>query len=364
MRVRDAQLEVDMPLLAAIVLLSAMSLVVLYSASGESLSVLGGHGARILIAFILMFLVARVPTASLVQWSPYLYCVGLALLVSVLLVGITGKGAQRWLDLVVVRFQPAELMKVLVPMMVAWVITRAPLPPSRPVAFASILVILLPVGLVVAQPDLGTAIMISLAGITALFFAGIRWKVIFSLLVAGVIAAPFMWKLLLHDYQRTRIVTLFDPWADPLGAGYHTIQSVIAVGSGGVTGKGWLAGSQSQLEFIPEQRTDFIFSVFAEEFGLIGAMLLLGLYLFVGLRGLFIAYHASDSYSRLLGGCLSITFFCYVFINIGMASGLLPVVGVPLPLLSQGGSSMVTLMIGFGILMSINRRRSSIHQSA
>ncbi len=335
---------------------------VLYSAGGENVDFLGRQGARIGFAFLLMLLFARIPPAMLVRWSPILYGIGLLLLVVVLGAGIIGKGAQRWLDLGVFRVQPAEAMKLAVPMMVAWILSRSPLPPSLPAIVLSALVVLVPVALVTAQPDLGTAILIFATGIMVIFLAGIGWKLVAAVLVTAGAAVPVLWILVLHDYQRSRILTLFDPWADPLGAGYHTIQSIIAVGSGGIGGKGWLAGTQSRLEFIPERSTDFIFAVFAEEFGFIGALLLLGLYLFIGLRGLLISFYAHDTYSRLLGGCLSVTFFFYVFVNIGMAVGILPVVGVPLPLLSHGGSAMVTLMIGMGILMSIQRHKKIVDQ--
>ena len=220
--------------------------------------------------------------------------------------------------------------------------------------------VLLPTGLIILQPDLGTALLIALTGIVVIFLAGVSWKLIVSVTVAMGAAAPILWAFVLHDYQRRRVLTLFDPWSDPLGAGYHTIQSIIAIGSGGIGGKGWLSGTQSQLEFIPERSTDFIFAVFAEEFGLIGAIVLISIYVFLVLRGLVIAFYAQDSYSRLLAGGLSATFFFYVFVNIGMVSGILPVVGVPLPLLSYGGTSMVTLMIGFGILMSISSNRNTL----
>ncbi len=339
-------------------MLSGISLIVLYSAGGENEDLLIKHGIRGGFAFLLMLLFARIPPTILSRWSIHLYLAGLALLFIVLGVGIIGKGAQRWIDLGLFRFQPAEIMKIGVPMMVAWVLTRSPLP-ARPVfLMLAILVVLVPAVLVILQPDLGTALLIALTGIVVIFLAGISWKLIISVVFILASAAPVMWAFVLHDYQRRRVLTLFDPWSDPLGAGYHTIQSIIAIGSGGVGGKGWLSGTQSQLEFIPERSTDFIFAVFAEEFGLIGILILLALYLFLIIRGLLIAFYAQDTYSRLLAGGLSTTFFFYVFVNIGMVSGILPVVGVPLPLLSYGGTSMVTLMIGFGILMSISNNRN------
>ena len=351
---------IDMPLFTAIIMLCALSMLVQYSATGENLELLGRQGARIGFAFMLMLLFTRIPTAALLRWSPWLYGAGLLLLVIVLVTGIIGKGAQRWLDLGVLRFQPAEMMKLAVPMMVAWILTRLPLPPRPFQSLFALAAVLLPFGLVVVQPDLGTAILIAIAGIVVIFLAGVGWKPIVAVFIALSAAAPVMWVLLLRDYQRQRVLTLFDPWADPLGAGYHIVQSIIAVGSGGLRGKGWLAGTQSRLDFIPERSTDFIFAIYAEEFGFLGNLILLLLYLFIGLRGLVISYYAHDSYARLLGSGLSITFFVCVFVNIGMAAGILPVVGVPLPLLSHGGSSMAIIMIGFGILMSINQQRSTL----
>ena len=353
-------LTIDMPLFTAIIMLCALSMLVQYSATGENLELLGRQGARIGFAFMLMLLFTRIPTAALLRWSPWLYGAGLLLLVIVLITGIIGKGAQRWLDLGVLRFQPAEMMKLAVPMMVAWILTRLPLPPRPFQSLFALAAVLLPFGLVVVQPDLGTAILIAIAGIVVIFLAGVGWKSIVAVFIALSAAAPVMWVLLLRDYQRQRVLTLFDPWADPLGAGYHIVQSIIAVGSGGLRGKGWLAGTQSRLDFIPERSTDFIFAIYAEEFGFLGNLILLLLYLFIGLRGLVISYYAHDSYARLLGSGLSITFFVCVFVNIGMAAGILPVVGVPLPLLSHGGSSMAVIMIGFGILMSINQQRSTL----
>ncbi len=242
-------------------------------------------------------------------------------------------------------------------MMVAWLVTRTVLPPNPAFILLAMLVVAVPTALIILQPDLGTAMLIAATGITVIFLAGISWRLIITVSILLIVSAPILWVYLLHEYQRQRILTLFNPWDDPLGAGYHTIQSIIAIGSGGLLGKGWIAGSQSQLEFIPERSTDFVFAVFAEEFGLIGVVGMILLYLFIVYRGLVIAYNSFDSYSRLLAGSLSITFFLYVFVNIGMVSGILPVVGVPLPLISYGGTSMVTLLIGFGMLMSINNQK-------
>jgi rod shape determining protein RodA len=348
----------DFPLLSVILMLCAISMIVLYSAGGENLNQLTKHGIRGGFALILMVIFSRISPAVLSRWSPHVYVVGLSLLFIVLAVGIIGKGAQRWIDLGIFRFQPAEIMKIAVPMMVAWILTRSTLPPRPVFLVLSIFIVLIPTALVILQPDLGTGILIALAGIMVIFLAGVGWKLIIAVLIALAAIAPAMWVFVLHDYQRSRVFTLFDPWSDPLGAGYHIIQSIIAIGSGGLQGKGWLSGTQSQLEFIPERSTDFIFAVYAEEFGLIGVIVLMVLYLFLVFRGLLIAFYAKDTYSRLLAGGLSATFFFYVFVNIGMVSGILPVVGVPLPLMSYGGTSMVTLMIAFGILMSIARNKN------
>ncbi len=357
---QETATQLDMPLIAAILMVLSLSIIVIFSAGGENTALLTRQSLRIGFAIVLMFIFSRISPRSLMRWSPYIYGLGLLLLFIVLGFGIIGKGAQRWIDLGLVRFQPAEIMKLGVPMMVAWVMTRSTLPPKIPYLIVSVCIVLLPTVLVVQQPDLGTAILIASTGIMVIFLAGIGWKLIATVVLILGAAAPLLWFFVLHAYQQRRILTLFDPWADPLGAGYHTIQSMIAIGSGGVSGKGWLAGTQSQLEFIPERSTDFIFAVYAEEFGLIGVLLLLCLYLFLVFRGLMIAFYAQDTYSRLLAGALSVTFFFYVFVNIGMVSGILPVVGIPLPLISYGGTSMVTLMIGFGILMSINGHKKML----
>ena len=356
---RNIYRHLDPPLLSAVLLLTGLSMLVLYSAGGENPVLLVRQGVRVLLAVIVMIILAQVAPQSLLRWSPYVFGVGLGLLILVLIVGIVGKGAQRWLNLGLFQFQPAEIMKLGVPMMIAWVLTRGPLPARMYDLLLVSLVVVGPTVLVILQPDLGTALLIAASGILVIFLAGIQWRLVALVLVVAGAAAPMLWTML-HDYQRRRILTLFDPWSDPLGAGYHTIQSIIAVGSGGIQGKGWLNGSQSHLEFIPERSTDFIFAVFSEEFGLVGATLLITLYIFMVGRGLYISFYAQDTYSRLIAGSLSLTFFFYVFVNIGMVSGVLPVVGVPLPLISYGGTSMVTLMAGFGIIMSIQTHRKLI----
>ncbi len=357
-RNRDTILfPVDMPLLIALLMLLSLGLVVIYSASGENTDLLVRQSVRIGFSLLILLLCCRLSPITLKRWSPLLYGIGLGLLCVVLVYGFIGKGAQRWIDIGFFRFQPSEIMKLAVPMMMAWVITQPVFPSRFPFLIACLVIVLLPVTLVVLQPDLGTAVLLASSGAIVIFMAGISWKLIVSaLVILGGSAVP-IWHFLLHDYQQRRILTLFDPWGDRLGDGYHVVQSMIAIGSGGLRGKSWLAGTQSQLEFIPERSTDFIFAVYAEEFGWIGAMVLLGLYLFLVLRGLMIAFQATDPYSRLVAGALSMTFFFYVFVNIGMVSGILPVVGVPLPLVSYGGTSMVTLMIGFGILMSIQHSK-------
>ncbi len=351
------RLKFDLPLLMGLLILCAVSLVILYSAGGENQRLIVNQSIRMFVAIIVMLALAQVRPDSWFRWSPYIFGAGLIMLGLVLVIGYTGKGAQRWLDLGLFRFQPSELMKLGVPMMVAWVLTRKPLPPQSGTLVLAAAVLLIPAGLILKQPDLGTTIMILASGTLIIFLAGFAWRSIGVLMLLGAIAAPFFWTML-HDYQQQRILTLFDPWSDPLGAGYHSIQSMIAIGSGGAQGKGWLNGSQSQLEFIPERHTDFIFSVFSEEFGFIGVLMLFLLYVGITARGLYIAYYTKDTYSRLLAGSLSMTFFFYVFVNIGMVAGMLPVVGVPLPLISYGGTSMVTLMAGFGILMGIHNHRS------
>ncbi|WP_290647873.1 rod shape-determining protein RodA [Aquisalimonas sp.] len=350
-------LHLDVQLITALLLLSGVGLAILYSATNQSLDAVHNQLMRMTMAFTAMVVMAQIPPDALRRWSPLVFLGALALLVLVLLVGTVGQGAQRWLDLGLVRFQPAEVMKLAIPMAVAWYISMRPLPPTLLQVFTAAVAIAIPTGLIVLQPDLGTALLVSASGFFVLFLAGLRWRVLVTALLSFAALIPVFWLFLMREYQQQRVLTLFDPERDPLGTGYHIIQSTIAIGSGGMFGKGWLNGTQSQLEFLPERNTDFIFAVFAEEFGLMGALQLLALYLFIIGRGLYIAINAQDTYSRLLAGSLTLTFFVYVFVNIGMVSGLMPVVGLPLPLVSYGGTSMVTLMAGFGILMSIHTHR-------
>ncbi|MEJ2693528.1 MAG: rod shape-determining protein RodA [Candidatus Thiodiazotropha sp.] len=349
-------LHIDLPLLTSLLMLAACGLVVLYSAGDQDISLVQRQLIRLGIGFLVMTLLAQIHPDHLKRWSPLLYLTGLLMLAAVMLFGEEGKGAQRWLDLGLVRFQPSEMFKVSLPMMIAWFLADKRLPPTLSRLLVAGLLIRVPVLLIAKQPDLGTALLVASAGAFTLFLAGISWILI---VIVGLIMAalgPLAW-IFMHDYQRQRVLTFLNPESDPLGTGYHIIQSKIAIGSGGIGGKGWLNGTQSHLEFLPERHTDFIFAVISEEFGLVGVVALLSLYLFIILRGLYIATQAQDTYSRILAGSLSMIFFVYLFVNAGMVSGLLPVVGVPLPLISYGGTSLVTILISFGILMSIHTHR-------
>jgi rod shape determining protein RodA len=352
-------LKIDGPLVVGLALIAVYGLVILYSASGQSMSTLLRTVVRLLIGTVAMLLLARVNPNFLRRSAPWLYAGGCVLLIVVVAIGHIRMGAQRWLNLGLFRFQPSELMKLSVPMMCAWYLHERPLPPGWVSLAALGGLILVPVALVAIQPDLGTAALIAAAGVLVIILAGLRARVILALLALAAAAAWFGWSFM-HDYQRKRVLTFLNPQTDPLGAGYHIIQSQIAIGSGGVFGKGWMNGSQAQLEFLPERSTDFIFAVVGEEFGLLGLLLLLLLYAFVVGRSIYLATQTQDTFARLLAGSLALTFFVYVFINAGMVTGLLPVVGVPLPLVSYGGSSVVTLLAGFGILMALYSRRKLI----
>jgi rod shape determining protein RodA len=347
--------HLDPQLLTGLFMVLLLGIFVLYSASGNDIDMLLRQVGRIGLAAGVMLVIAQVNVAWIRRVAPWVYCVGLIMLVLVLVSGEMGGGAQRWLNLGV-RFQPSELMKLAVPAMLAWLLHDRPLPPSLPLTAGILVLIAAPVGMIALQPDLGTAILIGLAGAAVIFLAGIGMRYIIAACGLGIAALPLLWYFM-HPYQQQRVLTLLDPETDPLGAGYHIIQSKIAIGSGGIFGKGWLNGSQGQLEFLPERSTDFIFAVIGEEFGFVGVTLLLLLYLLIIGRGFVIAASAQDTFSRLLAGSVSITFFFYVFVNTAMVTGLLPVVGVPLPLVSAGGTSMVTLLAGFGILMSIQTHR-------
>lgn len=352
-----ARLRLDAPLLLGLLLVSGFGLVVLWSAGGQEPRLLFRQVVRLGVAFGVLLAVAQVPPKLLRLWSPWLFLGGLLLLLAVVVAGDIGKGAQRWLDLGVIRFQPSEIMKLAVPMMAAWYLHDRPLPPRLAELLVVLALVVTPALLIAQQPDLGTALLVGSAGLLVVLLGGLRLRLMVLLGAAAAALAPVLWHFM-HDYQRRRVLTLFNPESDPLGAGYHIIQSKIAIGSGGLFGKGWGNGSQAQLEFLPERSTDFIFAVLGEEFGLLGLLFLIAAYLFLVGRGMYIALQAQDTFTRLLAGSISLTFFVYVFVNTGMVTGLLPVVGVPLPLVSYGGTSMVTLMAGFGILMAINGHRN------
>lgn len=345
--------RIDAPLMVTIALAATLGLLVIYSASGgHSFDRVLGQVRNLGVALVALWVVANIPPQAIMRLAIPVYVGGLLLLIGVALFGEIRNGARRWLNLGFTTLQPSEIMKIAAPLMLAWYfhIHREALR-FRHFALAAVL-LALPVGLIVRQPDLGTAILVFASGFFVIFLAGLSWKVIGALAVGGAASLPLVWGLL-HDYQRRRVLTLLDPQQDPLGAGYHIIQSTIAIGSGGILGKGWLEGTQSQLDFIPERSTDFILAVFAEEFGLVGVLLLVTLYLTIVSRGLYIAAKASTPFGRLTAGALTLTFFTYAFVNMGMVSGILPVVGVPLPLMSYGGTALLSIMVGFGILMSI-----------
>ncbi len=350
------RIHLDGTLLFGLLLACTIGSVVLYSAAAGSIEVMERQALRLGLGLGVMTVIAQIPPRYLLHWTPWLFGAGVALLVAVLAVGDIGKGAQRWLDLGFIRFQPSEMMKLAMPMMLAWFFANARLPPSLPRLAGAFVLVIVPTLLIAKQPDLGTSLLIASAGFFVLFLAGMYWRLLLGLLVTCTAATPVAWYFM-HDYQRQRVITFLNPEQDPLGTGYHIIQSKIAIGSGGLYGKGWLNGSQSHLEFLPERSTDFIFAVLGEEFGLIGILILLSVYGFIILRSMHIATKAQDTFTRLLAGSIALTFGVYVLVNTGMVTGLLPVVGVPLPLISYGGTSMVTLMAGFGILMSIHTHR-------
>ena len=350
------RLHIDAPLLVALVGVSAFGLIVLYSAGGEHMDLVYRQMLRLAIAFGTMIAVAQISPGLLQRMTPWAYAAGILLLLAVLLGGDASGGAQRWLDLYIVRFQPSEMMKLAVPMMVAWYLADIRLPPKPLQLVAGGVMIVVPMLMIARQPDLGTALLIASAGFFVLFLAGLQWRLLIVMALLAAAAAPLLWHFM-HDYQRQRVITFLNPENDPLGTGYHIIQSKIAIGSGGLYGKGWLNGTQSQLDFLPERSTDFIFAVLGEEFGFIGILVLFAFYVFIVIRGILIAIQAQDTYTRLLAGSITMTFFVYVIINTGMVTGILPVVGLPLPAISYGGTSIVTLMAGFGILMSIHTHR-------
>jgi rod shape determining protein RodA len=349
-------IHIDFPLLIGIIMLMMLGLFILYSASNQNLYVVEQQAAHIGLALIVMLVFAQIPPMTYQRYAFWIYVTGVALLLAVLIVGHIGKGASRWLNLGLIRFQPSEMMKLAIPMFLAWHFHKIHLPLSIKAILFAAFIIFIPALLTAKEPDLGTAILLIVAGGSVLILAGLSWQIIASLTTLLGLCGPVIWYLM-HDYQRKRVLIFLNPERDPLGAGYHIIQSKIAIGSGGFFGKGWLNGTQSHLHFLPEHSTDFIFAVCGEELGFIGSAILIVLYMIVVSRGLYITVHAQDTFTRLLAGSLTLTFFVSFFINMGMVTGILPVVGLPLPLISYGGSSMVTLMASFGILMSIQTHR-------
>jgi rod shape determining protein RodA len=355
-RLTVKSIHIDLPLLGLLLALVAMGMLILYSASNQNLSMVFRQSIRLVFALGIMMIFAIIPPHKYKTWTPWIYGIGLFLLIAVMLMGKIGKGAQRWLDLGLFRFQPSEIMKLAIPMMAAWYFDRKPFPIDLKSLLVSALMIFIPAVLIAKQPDLGTAIMVVASGLCVIFLAGIGMRIILFIAIVIGAAAPLLWHVM-HDYQKQRIYTLLNPEQDPLGSGYHIIQSKIAIGSGGAFGKGWLEGSQSHLNFLPEHATDFIFAVSGEEFGFAGSCILIALVILISLRGLHIARHAQTSFTRLLAASLAMTFFLSGFVNMGMVMGILPVVGVPLPLVSYGGTAMVTFLTSFGILMSISSHR-------
>lgn len=353
---RQLVAHIDFPLLAITLAIMAFGLATIHSATYDANERIFAQAGNLGIALLIMWFVSRMPPQKLMSYAIPLYVVGVVLLIAVFLVGIKVNGARRWLPLGVTRIQPSEIMKIAMPLMLAWYFQTYDTALKLKHYFGATLLLLVPFALIAKQPDLGTAILVGAAGFYVIFLAGLPWKIILGLVAAGIASAPFAWNML-HDYQRKRIMTLIDPTTDPLGAGYHIIQSTIAIGSGGAIGKGYLNGTQTHLEFIPERHTDFIFAVYSEEWGLLGNAVLVLLYTLLIGRGLMIASAAPTPFSRLLAGAITLNFFTYAFINMGMVSGILPVVGVPLPFMSYGGTALVTLFLGIGILMSIHTHR-------
>ncbi|KTD55740.1 Rod shape-determining protein rodA [Legionella santicrucis] len=349
-------LHLDFPLLGLLLVLISFGLLILYSASNANTGMILRQSMRLIFASFIMLILGFIPPHKYKIWTPWIYSIGLTLLIAVMLMGKIGKGAQRWLELGLFRFQPSEIMKLAVPMMAAWYFDRQARPSSFKAIAVAGLIICVPALLIAKQPDLGTAIMVSAAGLCVVFLAGIRFKVILLLMLMVGSAIPVIWHVM-HDYQKQRVYTLLDPEQDPLGAGYHIIQSKIAIGSGGLAGKGWLEGSQSHLNFLPEHATDFIFAVSSEEFGFAGGFAIIALIVMIALRSLHIASNAQTTFTRLLAASLAMSFFMSGFVNIGMVMGIIPVVGIPLPLVSYGGTAMVTFLASFGILMSISSHK-------
>ena len=364
--------QLDGVLLTIVGLLLVTGLTVLYSATYDNPARFYDQLRNVAVALLIMWVAAQVPPQTLLRLAVPLYLIGTGLLIAVFLFGVSRKGATRWLNLGITTIQPSEIMKIAMPLMIAWYFHKHEALVRTRDYVAAALLLLVPVWLIAKQPDLGTAILVFAAGMYVIFFAGLSWKLILPVLVAALAALggllyfedracqPEVSWPGFKEYQRQRVCTLLDPTTDPLGKGFHTLQSAIAVGSGGLTGKGWLKGTQTHLEFIPERHTDFIFAVYAEEFGLIGNIVLLLLYAWLIARGLMIAANAPIFFARLLAGAITMIFFTYAFVNMGMVAGILPVVGVPLPLVSYGGTALVTLFLGIGILMSIQKHRKLV----
>lgn len=357
------RMHIDGWLLLLLLILGAGSLFILYSASGKNIDLLLKQASSFGLGMLAVMVIAQFDPRFMARWVPLAYVMGVALLMVVEVMGHTAMGATRWINIPgVIRFQPSELMKIIMPMTIAWYLSRHNLPPRFKHIVISLAMIGVPFVLIVKQPDLGTSLLILASGAFVVFMAGLQWRWIIGAAAAVVPIAVGMWYFVMHDYQKRRVLTFLNPESDPLGAGWNIIQSKAAIGSGGVLGKGWLLGTQSHLDFLPESHTDFIIAVLAEEFGLVGVCLLLLMYLLLLARGLVITVQAQTLFGKLLAGALTMTFFVYVFVNIGMVSGLLPVVGVPLPFISYGGTHLVTLLSGFGILMAIHTHRKWIAQ--
>ena len=356
----SSRLHIDLPLLVLLLALTGYGLFVLYSASGQNMGAVVRQGRYFLVAYVIMILGAQISLQRYMRWAPWLYLLGVGTLLAVMFFGVGAKGAQRWLSIGGFRFQPSEIMKLVVPLAVAWYLADRILPPRFGYVMVSLALVGVPAALILQQPDLGTALLIAASGLFVLFMAGIGWRYIFGAVLVAVASAWPAWQFVLKDYQKQRILTMLNPESDKLGAGWNIIQSKTAIGSGGWDGKGWLRGTQSQLDFLPESHTDFIIAVLAEEHGLRGVLVLMGLYLLILLRGFLIGLRAQTSFGRMMAGSLTLTFFVYIFVNMGMVAGLLPVVGVPLPLVSAGGTSVVTLMAGFGILMAVSTEKPMV----
>ena len=352
-----SRLHIDVPLLLLLMVLTVYGLIVLYSGSDSDMGAVIRQARFFALAYAGMFLIAQVSLQRIMRWAPWLYLVGVILLVAVMFAGVGAKGAQRWLEVGGFRFQPSEILKLVLPLTLAWYLADRTLPPRLFHILVCLGILGIPAVLILKQPDLGTALLIAASGLFVLFMAGMGWRYIFGAVVLAIASAWPMWMFVLKDYQKQRILTMLDPESDKLGAGWNIIQSKTAIGSGGWEGKGWMQGTQSHLDFLPESHTDFIIAVLSEEFGLRGVLLLMGIYLLILLRGFWIGVRASTSFGRMVAGSVTLTFFVYIFVNMGMVAGLLPVVGVPLPLVSAGGTSVVTLMAGFGILMAVSTQK-------